>query len=214
MPARVNIGCGPRPTPGWVNIDNSPSVALSRSPDLALRVLERLGFLRAEQLRVVHAAREFGIRRASATSLPFRAGTVGVIYSSHMLEHLDRKEARRFLAEAHRALRAGGWIRLVVPDLQHYVREYQREGDADAFLENLRLNMPRERGRKWLIQHLVGFRGHRWMYDATSFVRLLESCGFTDVAVVSPGKTSIPDVGELDLRERENESIFAEARKP
>jgi predicted SAM-dependent methyltransferase len=179
-----------------------------------LKVFERLGFLRAEQLRVVHAAREFGIRRASATSLPFRDGTVGVIYSSHMLEHLDREETRRFLAEAHRVLCAGGWIRLVVPDLQHFVREYQRVGDADAFLESLRLSMSRERGRKRLIQHLAGFRGHRWMYDAASFARLLESSGFTDVAVVGPGETSIPEVGELDLREREDESIYAEARKP
>ena len=214
MPARVNIGCGATPTQGWVNIDNSPSIALSRAPDFALRAVERLGFLRPEQLRVVHAAREFGIRRASATSLPFEEGTVGVIYSSHMLEHLDREEARRFLGEAHRVLQVGGRIRLVVPDLDHYVREYQREADADAFLENLLLSMPRERGRKRLIQHLVGFRGHRWMYDAASLERLLESCGFTDVAAVGSGETSIPDVGDLDLREREEESIYVEARKP
>lgn len=74
--------------------------------------------------------------------------------------------------------------------------------------------MPRERGRQRLIQRLVGFRGHRWMYDATSVMRLLESSGFADVGVVGPGETNIPDVGELDLREREEESIYAEARKP
>jgi predicted SAM-dependent methyltransferase len=214
MQVRVNVGCGPNPTPGWVNIDNSPSVLLSRSPDMLLKALTRLGLLKAEQVRVIHTARQLGIRRASATNLPFEEGSVDVIYSSHMLEHLDREQATEFLAEAHRVLRPNGWIRIVVPDLERYVREYREQGNADALIDRLRLAMPRERGRRRLIQRVVGFRGHRWMYDSASLTHLLALHGFTDSAVVDAGETQIPGVGELDLREREDDSIYCEARKP
>jgi predicted SAM-dependent methyltransferase len=214
MSLRVNVGCGSSPTAGWVNIDNSPSVALSRLPDALLKALARLGLLSPERLQVVHAARQFAIRRASATNLPFRSGSVDMVYSSHMLEHLDREQAREFLAEAHRVLRPGGWIRIVVPDLERYVREYQEDGNADALIENLRLAMSKERGRERLIQQIVGFRGHRWMYDSISLTKLLASCGFRDAAVIDPGETKIPDLGDLDLRERSDDSIYCEARKP
>jgi SAM-dependent methyltransferase len=214
MLLRVNVGCGPSPTAGWVNIDNSPSVALSHLPDVLLRALGRFRLLSAERLRVVHAARQFAIRRASATNLPFGNGSVDVIYSSHMLEHLDREEAREFLAEAHRVLRPGGWIRIVVPDLERYVREYQEHGNANALIDSLRLAMPKEGGRERVIQQVVGFRGHRWMYDSASLTRLIACCGFIDAAVVDAGHTHIPDVGELDLRERDDDSIYCEARKP
>src|SRR4051812_44687967 len=95
VPVCVNVGCGPKPTPGWLNLDNSPSVALARAPDRITRSLRRLGLVSREQLSVVEAARRAGIRRATATRMPFPAQTVDVIYSSHMLEHLDREAARR-----------------------------------------------------------------------------------------------------------------------
>ena len=214
MPTQVNVGCGSNPTPGWLNFDNSPSITLSRAPDALLRTLARLGLLKPEQVRVADAARRFGIRRASATQLPFQAGTVDVIYSSHMLEHLDRGAAREFLVEAYRVLRPAGWIRIVVPDLERYIREYGSTGDADALIDHLRLSMPKACGSERLVQRVVGFRGHRWMYDSASLARLLESSGFTEVALIDPGATKIPNVGELNLREREGDSIYAEARKP
>jgi predicted SAM-dependent methyltransferase len=38
-----------------------------------------------------------------------------------MIEHLDRREARSFLAEARRVLRPGGVLRLAAPDLSRLV---------------------------------------------------------------------------------------------
>ena len=65
--------------------------------------------------------------------MPFGPSTVDVIYSSHMLEHLTRSEARRFLLESKRVLRPGGRIRIVVPDLRGFAEAYIARGDADAF---------------------------------------------------------------------------------
>jgi hypothetical protein len=40
----------------------------------------------------------------------------------------------------------------------------------------------------------------------------LETNGFSSVREVSAGQTMIPDPGELNLREREDESTYVEAR--
>lgn len=58
--------------------------------------------------------------------LPFPADTAAVCYSSHLLEHLDKDDARNFLAECMRVLKSGGVIRLAVPDLEGIAREYLR----------------------------------------------------------------------------------------
>jgi SAM-dependent methyltransferase len=211
---RVNVGCGSTPTPGWVNIDNSPSLVFGRAPENVLTALMRLGVLNEAQLNVARTARQFGILRGNATNLPLAKNSVDVIYSSHMLEHLDREQARAFLAEAFRVLRPGGWIRTVVPDLERYVRDYEAGGSADELIDRLRLATPSEGRRGRFITLVVGFRGHRWMYDSRSLTHLLASSGFTEVSVLDPGVTHISDVGELDLHERDDESIYCEARKP
>lgn len=64
--------------------------------------------------------------------LPFTADSISVCYSSHLLEHLHKEEARYFLAECMRVLKSGGVIRLVVPDLEGIVREYLRVLDDVA----------------------------------------------------------------------------------
>lgn len=64
--------------------------------------------------------------------LPFPSGSATVCYSSHLLEHLDKDEARYFLAECRRVLTSGGTIRLAVPDLERIAREYLRLLDIVA----------------------------------------------------------------------------------
>jgi hypothetical protein len=58
---------------------------------------------------------------------------------------------------------------------------------------------------------LVGGRQHRWLYDASSLCNLVRGCGFADATEQPPGVTRIPDPGPLDLREREDESLYVEA---
>lgn len=66
-----------------------------------------------------------GVMRADiARGLPFPSGFAAVCYSSHVLEHLERPAARKFVAECFRVLMPGGVIRLAVPDLERLAREY------------------------------------------------------------------------------------------
>jgi len=56
--------------------------------------------------------------------VPFADGHFDCVYSAHMLEHLPRPLAPRFLAECLRVLKPGGVLRLVLPDLESAARRY------------------------------------------------------------------------------------------
>lgn len=207
-PLRVNVGCGATPTPGWANLDNSPSVRLGALPWL-------WPFLPANQRSFARAARDGGIRHGVATDLPFASSSVDVLYSSHMMEHLDRAEVTRFLAEALRVLRPGGTIRLVLPDIRRLVDQYQDHGDADLFISKSCMGQDRPTtllGRLKLA--IQGPRHHLWMYDGPSLSRRLSEAGFARPVVLPIGKTTIPDPGPLDLHEREAISVYVEAVRP
>jgi SAM-dependent methyltransferase len=57
---------------------------------------------------------------------PFPDSHFDAAYSSHVLEHFDRKQAKFLVSESFRVLAKGGILRIVVPDLEGSVREYLR----------------------------------------------------------------------------------------
>jgi hypothetical protein len=211
---RVNVGCGQTPTAGWTNFDNSPSLRLARHPLLA-RMLLTLGLLNRHQWANVQFCRANRIEWADGCKrIPLPDAAAEVLYTSHMLEHLDRSEAERFLQEARRVLALGGIIRVAVPDLERMVRQYLDSANADELLERMQVtaSRPHTLAAK-LLYLIVGPRHHLWMYDGPSLVRLLTSCGFENAKVTSPGQSCIRDAGALDLRERESDSVYVEARR-
>jgi SAM-dependent methyltransferase len=214
-PMRVNVGCGATPTRGWLNLDGSLTVRLARVPGL-IPAAHRLGLVTKQQLAFTRVVQEAGIRPANAARrLPLSNSSVEVLYTSHMVEHLTRVEARRFLAEAFRVLRPGGFIRVAVPNLGLYVARYLDSTDADAFIEGTLLGIDAPRGPLQRVKSLLtGSNGHMWMYDEASALRLLSSGGFVDGEALRAGQTTIPDPGALDLHERDAESLYVEARKP
>lgn len=206
---RVNVGCGATPTSGWLNLDNSLTVRLARWR-VAGSVLRRLGPRGA----FVDAVRASDVRWADALALPLPDASMDVVYASHMFEHLDRREARSFLGEVKRVLVPGGTLRLVVPCLRMLAAAYARDGKADDFVASLHMYVERPRG--WLdnARFLMKFRrAHAWMYDEASLTKLLLAEGFVSAVALAPGRTTIADPGALNLREREDESIYVEAAR-
>jgi SAM-dependent methyltransferase len=57
-------------------------------------------------------------------TLPFKQGSVSLVYSSHFLEHIPRSKVAHFLSECFRVLEPGGTIRLVLPDLEEICSQY------------------------------------------------------------------------------------------
>ncbi|MBN2218315.1 MAG: methyltransferase domain-containing protein [Pirellulales bacterium] len=209
--SRLNVGCGGTPTPGWKNYDNSWSVRLARWPVVAM-LFGKLGGFR-ESRKFIAVVKQSGIRWADATRrIPEPDRSADVLYSSHMVEHLNKDQAMRFLKEARRVLVPGGIIRIAVPDVRYHVNNYLQDQDADRFIEATLLVHPRP--NTWISKLkylLVGDRHHMWMYDGASLCKLLSSAGFQNPRVMEPGTTMIQEPGELNLREREPESVFVEA---
>jgi len=215
---KANLGCGPKAVKGWVNIDKSWKAYLARWPVLriAAGALAAVGL--ADRLAPdEELPQELGIRRHDvARGLPFGNDEVDFIYTSHMLEHLEKDRAEFVLRECHRALRPGGVLRLVVPDMKLLVDEYldaKQIGDetaADRFVTALRLG--REFASKRLVNRLLS-KGHQWAYDFESLSRRLKIAGFNEVKRCEPCEGETPDLELLDEGELHPDSLYLEARK-
>lgn len=208
----INVGCGMRPTQGALNCDNSFSVYLSRHRAL-LWLFRSFRLLSKENLDCAQFARQNGIVHRNCTRLKIADNCADVVYASHMMEHLSRPEARRFLAEARRVLKPDGILRLVLPDMRLLVEAYLGDHDCDQFVERTLLANESDGTFGWHVRLLLfGYRGHRWMYDVPSAIALLAENGFTDIHALNAGETIIPEPGHLDLSERAEESLYIEAR--
>lgn len=67
--------------------------------------------------------------------LPFTDGSIEVIYSSHLIEHLDNEACRRLFREWYRILKKGGVLRVVAPNMDYLIDSYLTD-DKDAFFKD------------------------------------------------------------------------------
>jgi predicted SAM-dependent methyltransferase len=220
---RLNVGSGPSAPDGWTSLDGSWQARLAGRPWLA-----RLG-RRLVGVDVGHWPRgvEYcDIRRGLGAA----DGSVAVVYASHVLEHLHRDDASRFLSEARRALKAGGICRVVVPDLHAIVtwylahREEPSEGrtipSSDLLMDLLMLRARGRRNGNRLLaaaRRAADLHEHKWMYDGEGLVALFAEAGFVRPRARGYLDSAIPrDV--LQRVEREDRvcrgaGVCVEARK-
>ncbi len=211
----IQIGCGQSPITGWLNYDNSPSIRLAKLPPALIQLAGKLKLLDSQSSAYVRFCRANGINHCDATRhIPWPDASVEAIYSSHMIEHLDRRDANLFLREARRVLRPGGVIRLSTPGLKHLVAAYESQGDGDRFIESLFTCVDRPRSLLARLRDtFTGPRHHLWLYDESSLCALLTRNGFHNATALSPGSTTLRHPGALNLWERMAESIYVEATR-
>lgn len=112
-------------------------------------------------------------------------------------------------------LSPGGIVRIAVLDIKIYIAEYNNTGDADTFLGKTFLCTPELTSFVQKLKLLlVGARNHQWMYDGKSLSNLLQKHGFVSIEIMPVEETTISNPGPLNLRERNWESLYVEARKP
>lgn len=142
---QVHLGCGSVAAPGFVNIDS--------------RRMPHINF-------IVHELAEIKF-------MP--AGSIDLLYLSHVLEHLPHGHIDATLRQFHRVLRIGGRCRISVPDFDLLLNVYEMHGrDMDK-----------------IIQVLMGGQDykknfHFSAFNADSLTRYLKKAGFSTVSNWDP----------------------------
>jgi SAM-dependent methyltransferase len=200
LPRRLQLGAFDQVHDNWLSTDITPHLLVARVPGLAW-LLFRLGVIGADRY-AAHRSGAFRSVRYLDVSRPFRFPdeTFDCVYTSHMLEHLDRDAAERCLREVHRVMRGGGILRIAVPDLDRVVDEYD-PADPDTFLLGIYEGHSCRRSRA---------SQHQWQYNAVSMDRLLRRVGFREIEVCEFRAGRCPDLGEIEFR---HGSLFVEAVK-
>ena len=192
----VNIGCALTAPDGWYNIDNSPTIWLSRVP-VARRIFKTPVWPKS-----VH-------RHDVLKGLPFADVSVDFIYSSHTFEHFTYAQSLALTKECFRVLKPQGMLRIVVPDLASLVRDYLTDSAPLAshrFIQRLLL------GHTW---HDLLHPGahHSQMFDERSLVAMVQEAGFNNPSVSHFAESRIPNVLSVELEERKRESLYVEVEK-
>jgi predicted SAM-dependent methyltransferase len=179
----INVGAGRYPLRGFVNLDNSIFLRSLPFDPLLKPFLGKNHRSIFEEYRKAVTGNTYRIHNC-IKRLPYAAGTVDHIISSHFLEHVFRDQARAILADFHRVLRPGsGTIHVIVPDIRAQAEHYLASADpyaADYFVEQTILTSPRRPSLRYRLMEINGAfgLGHRWMYDTNTLVRLVEESGF------------------------------------
>jgi len=209
----VYVGCGLNAIPGAINLDNSPSVFLSHHK-VVHKILKKMKFVGEENEKFIEIVKERNIRFGTAQKLPFKENTIDVVYSSHTCEHLYERDLKRFMSEAYRVLKHGGVMRMAIPDLNIFIKQYLIDGDANKFCKNMYMgSLKAPSFINKVKQFIIGDRNHKWMYDGNSMKQYLQENTDFEIHVVPAGVTNIRGKMGIDLREHEDISVYLEGIK-
>lgn len=179
----VNIGAGPFGKPGWVNID------LFKHPNISL---------------------QYDCRK----NLPFANKSINRIRCEHTLEHLNAdNEVPKFLKECHRCLNINSILRIVVPDVELFVKAYnsgsQEEWDKIGFTD---WHKYWETEMQVLNYVFTQSGDHKFGYDFKTLKIRLEKAGFTDIVKTSWGISEDVHLRD-DLENHRLYSLYVDCKK-
>jgi predicted SAM-dependent methyltransferase len=146
--------------------------------------------------------------------LPFETGTVSLIYSEHLFEHLEYPgEVVHLLCESLRVLEPGGIFSVGVPDAGETLMQYAR-GDLPHLLKAWSLDERLQWFPPWVWatpMHCVNFffrqgREHKYAYDFETLALVLRDAGFADAKRRDFSS-------EIDSEDRRDGTLYVDARK-
>jgi SAM-dependent methyltransferase len=215
---KIHIGCGTTILDGFVNLDNSPTLMLSKLPAPVLSFFGRLSLLNRDQLAFAEVlrSRKKDVVYGDCLRLPFADDSVDFAYSSHLLGwYLGKNQVNKFVHELHRVLRPGGGIRLSFYDFDKILADYQQHRDTVRLLDRLPLGSTEFNFRSRLKFLLNRNIQNVLPLNVETFSRYLEGNGFHEIRSLAAGETTMEGsrVEGLDLYQRSAESIYIEARK-
>jgi predicted SAM-dependent methyltransferase len=139
--------------------------------------------------------------------IPFPDNSISKIYSSHLFEHLTFKETAGLMKECLRVLKPEGQFLICVPNSRLYIEAYMKN-DTDFRKEHPFFQPAWNNTTKIdLINYIAYMDGHhKYMFDEENLLAVLEKNGFRNATF----RNFDP---EIDLKERDHESLYAEGVK-
>ncbi|WP_211828548.1 class I SAM-dependent methyltransferase [Kistimonas asteriae] len=219
----LNLGCGVKTSDkiGVTNIDWSIYLRLKNKKMLSSFLPL---FFRGERLNRFRSLPDNIMVYNLAKGIPFSSDSIDVVYHSHMLEHLDRDVAEKFLIEVKRVLKVGGIHRIVVPNLEEICSAYvdhialceinpDEHKKHDSYIASMIEQSVRKESfgtsqqkplRRFLEKIVLGDsrrRGenHQWMYDRINLKEKLICCGYKEVFEQKYNSSQIPNWNEYGL---------------
>jgi predicted SAM-dependent methyltransferase len=117
--------------------------------------------------------------------LPFNDCQFELIYSSHVIEHIHKREFKRFLKESYRILKPGGINIIATPTIENIARFWYCCDQIDSEM----LEIMRDRYSKFmdencftpsqLINHMMRNYGHKYLYDRHFMQELGKEAGYS-----------------------------------
>jgi SAM-dependent methyltransferase len=229
--ALVNLGSSSRVAPGWTNVDFSWIMRLGRHRRLCAWLF-KLGLIHPSRYARIQQIDPDTVVWDLAKGIPFPDQTFEGVYHCHVLEHIDRDAAPKFLLECRRVLKRNGVVRVVVPDLEFMARRYvdivarlperanleEHAQAVEALFDQMIIRTPRFRKEQKpivrLLEHLVvgdtakaGIL-HRWAYDRFSLAQLLTETGFNDIQFQTATSSQIAGWTGFNLDTEPDGSIY------
>ena len=185
--------------------------AVSRARTLkGLKIEIGCGTLRHEGwYHVDFRAKTADLRVDVRRGLPFADASARCIFGEHVFEHFSPEELQRVLSECHRVLEPGGTIRIVVPDLESYVKAYCRRD-----VEWIRTVAGREISPAESLNEVFYVLTHRFIHDFSSISAALHAAGFSEVYRCACGESRFPGLAiDSGLPHRRLDSLYVEAAR-
>lgn len=150
--------------------------------------------------------------------VPASDNSLDLVYHSHMLEHLSYEEGIRFIRDCYRALRPGGVMRVLVPDLEVWINAYLRN-DVFFFEQYRRyggIDPDIYVTKAAVFMGMLHNHEHKCGYDFESLKWLLEHIGFTEIRKTLYADGEVENLTEIEplIPLRIMESLCIECKKP
>ena len=160
----------------------------------------------------------------AAKIFPINSDAFDIIFSEHMIEHINYYQGLSMLNECRRVLKPGGRIRITTPDLGFLIGLYTEnksklqldyiEWASSNFIQNKIFT------DTMIINNFVRDWGHLFIYDFKTIKYSLEMVGFINVEPFLLNKSNFSELRDLENEKRmpdgflQLESFTVEAQKP
>jgi len=143
----------------------------------------------------------------AAKPFPFEDESLDVVFSEHMIEHMNFQDGMVMLRECWRVLKPGGRIRVTTPDLPFLIKIYtgprsKLEEDYLVWAARRFVPQPPDEAAIFVFNNFVRAWGHLFIYDLATLSRSLSAAGFVAIEQFRLGESDHPHLRGIENIDR------------